>query len=192
MAVEAIIAGKQDEANKRLGRAESLYSKVDYQIKAIKAQEAGKVMLAAGYREAAETSLRAADQFELSVQALFSEKRRESISWSNHSACLQAKADYQAKACEAQENGKAVLTAGYNRAAATLERAAESYKKAAEARALGKWLTAHGFDKLGEKINREAHAKATRAEEAAKGGMSKFVSRIRSFVDFLGSVESDV
>ncbi|HLB33304.1 MAG TPA: hypothetical protein VJK54_03610, partial [Chthoniobacterales bacterium] len=104
--------------------ANSLEKTAAYWTKAFEAQEAGKTTLAAAYREAVATSERAADQWKLSAQTFAAGKKREGVRWMEEGASLQSKANYGAKASEAQEAGKTMLAAAYREAAATSQRAA--------------------------------------------------------------------
>ena len=105
--------------------------------KAAKAQERGKKILAAGYREAALTSQKAADQLELSKQKIKEKKWSERKNLHLEANSLQLKAEYQVKASEAQELRKTILAVSYREAAATSQRAADQYQQVALASITG-------------------------------------------------------
>ncbi|HLB33460.1 MAG TPA: hypothetical protein VJK54_04425, partial [Chthoniobacterales bacterium] len=154
----------------------SLQKKADYQAKASEAQEAGKTMLAAAYREAAAISQRAADQQELSVEkkAAGTWMIKTNCSWkgsrggSFEGLSLQAKADYQIKAAEAQEAGKTALARGCREAAATSQQAADQHRKAVMAFDARKEDEGERGFYTGESIQEQAdyQAKAAEAQEA--------------------------
>ncbi|HLB34807.1 MAG TPA: hypothetical protein VJK54_11320 [Chthoniobacterales bacterium] len=64
----AYAAGKENEGNSWCSAGKSLQSQVDYQVKAIEAQEVGKEALATSFRQAATTSQREAVQHEHSAK----------------------------------------------------------------------------------------------------------------------------
>src|SRR3990167_6659151 len=76
-----------------------------YEANASEAQEAGKTILAISYREIATTYQRVTDQYQQSVKTYAEGKKGETTIWHSIGVCLQASADYQAKASDAQEVG---------------------------------------------------------------------------------------
>src|SRR3990167_9092187 len=146
----------------------SLQSKAENEVKAIEAQEAGKIQLVAGYREIAATLEQIADQWKQSALALASGKKNEGVSWELVVKSLQAVADYQVKAITAEEAGKATLAAGYREVAAISERAADQYKQAAGARAVGNESEAEQLSNEGKRI--QAVADALVAEKTGEKG----------------------
>ncbi|HLB34211.1 MAG TPA: hypothetical protein VJK54_08255, partial [Chthoniobacterales bacterium] len=111
---------------------QSLQKQADYQAKAAEAQKAGKMVLSAGYREATETSCKAAEQYRLGAEAKASGKNDADGYWFWKGNSLQSQADYQVKAAEAQELGKITLSAGYREATETLQHAVDQFKIATE------------------------------------------------------------
>src|SRR3990167_8291965 len=116
----------------------SLYAKADCQAKAIEAREAGKVIQAADYTEAAATCQRAADQWEQVAQAVTSGKESEGISWAEACLSFVQQSECHKKAIEAQEAGNEALAAGYRKVIEISQRAGEYHQQAAEAFALEK------------------------------------------------------
>ncbi|HLB33901.1 MAG TPA: hypothetical protein VJK54_06655, partial [Chthoniobacterales bacterium] len=115
------------------------HSSADYQVKAAEAQEAGNLILAGGYREAAETLRKAVEQYQQAIRACTSKREREGMCWSSVGNSLELQADYQVKsaeyqikASEAQKTGKITLVAGYREAAETLQKAREALNQYAE------------------------------------------------------------
>ncbi|OHE75027.1 MAG: hypothetical protein A3F67_01475 [Verrucomicrobia bacterium RIFCSPHIGHO2_12_FULL_41_10] len=114
-----------------VGRA--LNMKADYEVKAIEAREAGKVVLLAGYKVVTETLERAAKivgslEYPRKNRRMIYNEEEQNILLCMACNSLQRKAEYQAKASEAGEAGKGVLAGGYREAAETLERAAKQFK----------------------------------------------------------------
>ncbi|HLB32836.1 MAG TPA: hypothetical protein VJK54_01250 [Chthoniobacterales bacterium] len=149
----------------------SLQDKAGYQAKASEAEEEGKMILSAGYREAIVTSEQAVNQGELSAMK-FSTSTYEGLYWLSEALCLRTQADYQSKAIEAEEAGKATLGAGYREASMTLIRAAEQHKQSAQLCVIGScsdlgYSTWHG---IGRSIQAKANyqAKASEAKEEGK------------------------
>ncbi|HLB34871.1 MAG TPA: hypothetical protein VJK54_11650 [Chthoniobacterales bacterium] len=159
--------GEEEEGN-------SLQKKADYQAKASEAQEAGKITLAAGYREAVATSQSAADQCKQSVQTEHAGKKHEAMCWVWVGDSLQKKAGYQAKATEAQQVGKTILAAAYREAAAISQSAADQWKLLAQTKASEKEDEDDVIDTLvggnGRPLQQKAdyQAKACEAEEIGK------------------------
>ena len=141
-----------------------------YWTKASDAHNAQKKLLVKGYREAAETSQRAADQHKLALQTKIEGKQSEALSWSNEGQSLQKQADYQAKACEAQDIGKEILALGYQEAAVTSQKAADQYRQAAQTKVAGKENegTSWGWKGLSLQAKADYEAKASEAQEAEK------------------------
>src|SRR3990167_8104310 len=168
--VEISIAGKESEGNSWYGRGRSLQSQADYQAKAAEAQESGKIQLAAGYREAVAISECAANQWKLSAETKAAGKNSEGVSWGNEGESLQKKADYQAKASDAQEAGKAQLAGGYREAVLLSQRAADQHRQAAEAASIGKETESTSWYWGGKSLQTMAdyHAKAYETAEAGK------------------------
>ncbi|OHE78796.1 MAG: hypothetical protein A3F67_04170 [Verrucomicrobia bacterium RIFCSPHIGHO2_12_FULL_41_10] len=174
LSAERKAAEKRNEGFSWQGQGVSLQSKADYQAKALEAQEAGKGELAAGYLKAAETSQRGANAQKLSAERHAVEKLDEGNSWQNQGISLQSKADYQAKASEAQEAGKAALAAGYLEVAETSQVAADAWKLAAERYAAGKEKEGNGLQNQGASLQSKANyqAKAIEAQEAGKAALA--------------------
>ena len=147
-----------------------LQAKANYLAKASEAHEVGKEQLAAGYREAAATSQRAADQRKLATIADDSRKVFESHSWEMEAQSLQKKANYQAKASEAQNAEKEELSVGYREAAAMSQRAADQCKLAAQTHIAGKKEEGFCWDREAQSLQKKANyqAKMSEAEEAGK------------------------
>ncbi|HLB32879.1 MAG TPA: hypothetical protein VJK54_01465, partial [Chthoniobacterales bacterium] len=189
LAVQAYVAGKDKEDDNWYWAGKSLQISADYQAKASEAQEAGKTQLAVGYREATATSQRASEQYELAVQTYAAVRESESKekesgtfkglknwghksgghSWGDGGKFLQAKADYQAKASEAQEAGKTELAVGYREAATTFQRAADQKKLAAQAYAAGKNSEGSSWAWEGTSLQSKADYQAKKAEAQEVG-----------------------
>ncbi|HLB32865.1 MAG TPA: hypothetical protein VJK54_01395 [Chthoniobacterales bacterium] len=148
----------------------SLQAKVDYQVKACEAEEAGKTTLAAGYKEAAVISDCAADQYRESALASAEGKESESISWHCAGKSLQLKAGYQAKASEAEEAKKTALAVGYKEVAAKSQDASDHFKQAVETSAVGKERESISWHWAGISLEEKVgyQTKAIEAEEAGK------------------------
>ncbi|HLB34189.1 MAG TPA: hypothetical protein VJK54_08145 [Chthoniobacterales bacterium] len=148
----------------------SLQSKAEYEVKAIEAQEAGKIQLVAGYREIAATLEQIADQWKQSALALASGKKNEGVSWELVVKSLQAVADYQVKAITAEEAGKATLAAGYKEVIAISQRAVDQIKKSITTKVVGKESEGVSWELAGKSLQAVAdyQAKAIEAEEAGK------------------------
>ena len=113
----------------------SLHSSVDYQIKVSEALAVGKENLAGGYKKAVEISRQAVHQFEKAAKTCVNNMLDFSrYSWHKAGESLQAEADYEAKASEAEDVGKASLAANCREIVVTLERAADLYQQAAQGR----------------------------------------------------------
>ena len=148
----------------------SVQLQADYQAKAAEAQEAGKTTLAAAYREAAETSRKAAEQHKQSVETIVVGKHSEGNSWYCAGLFLQSQVDYQVKAAETQETGRTTLAVGYREAAETSRKAAEKLKQSAEAKAAGKQSEGISWGWAGKSLQSQAdyQAKAAEAQETGK------------------------
>ena len=152
----------------------SLQSSADYRAKALEAEEAGKIKLAAAYREAAENSQIAGDRYQRSVQEHIAKKSLEGATWDSDAASLQAKTNYQIKTIEAEEAGKATLAAGYREAVATSQKAIDQCQRALQAIAAGKTTDASSLNSSGWyfKFGADYQAKAIEAEDAGKGTLA--------------------
>ena len=89
----------------------SLCAKAEYLVKAAEANEAGKIALAANYREAAVISQSAEKQYQEAMVFYSEERHEQGHIFAKKGASLQKKADYQVKISEAQEAENMVLTA---------------------------------------------------------------------------------
>ncbi|HLB34586.1 MAG TPA: hypothetical protein VJK54_10180, partial [Chthoniobacterales bacterium] len=170
LSAERYSVGKENEGVTLGFEGKSLQKKSDYQAKAAEAQEAGQTMLTEGYREAAQISQRAADQWKLSAQTKAAGRESEGVNWGWEGTSLQAKADYHAKAAEVQEAEKITLAEGYREAAATSQRAADQYKLEAQSKALGKESEGRSWGWEGSSLQAKAdyQAKAAEAQDAGK------------------------
>ena len=135
---ENALLGKEGEEISWSGAGSSAHFSADYQLKALEAEKAGKMTLATGYREAAATLEQATNCFEEAAEPCAKggdiTLHSQSISsWNWAGKSLQAKADYEAKASEAEEAGNAILAAGYRETGVTLEQAANLFKEAVQA-----------------------------------------------------------
>ncbi|HLB34686.1 MAG TPA: hypothetical protein VJK54_10705 [Chthoniobacterales bacterium] len=147
-AVQLLLEGKEQESNICWSEAHSFQSEgmvKKYRFQELEEQETGKAILAVVYREAASTSERAADQYKQSIQAYTAGKIREGICYSWAGRVLQAKANYQAKAIEAQEVGKETLVAGYKEVISILQIAAEQFNQTTETYRLEKWNEGNNY-----------------------------------------------
>ena len=162
--------GKLGESINWGNMGKSLQTVADYQVKASEAQEAGKVELVRGYQEVVAILQRAADQWKQSALAFASEKESEGNSLGGGGYSLQMKADYQAKAIEAQEIGKTELAAGYREAASIAHSAEAWHKQAAEAKAAGKECEGDRWGWAGKSLQERAdyQVKAIKAQDADK------------------------
>ncbi|HLB32699.1 MAG TPA: hypothetical protein VJK54_00525 [Chthoniobacterales bacterium] len=86
----------------------SLAKQANYQIKALEAQEAGKMQLVASYLEIALTLEGAADYFERSVQAYALGKNHESECWHKAALSLSLRAAYQEQKNKTKEVGQSI------------------------------------------------------------------------------------
>ncbi|HLB33260.1 MAG TPA: hypothetical protein VJK54_03390 [Chthoniobacterales bacterium] len=170
LADEKRIAGQEGEGNAWESYGDSLQKKADYQAKAIEAKEAGRKSLAVGYQEIAETFQGASDVYKLSAEKSAEGKESESISCYEEGVSLEKKADYQAKALNAQEAGKNNLAAAYREAAETSQGAAEAHKLSTEKAAQGKKGEEHSWYSYGGSLQSKAYnqAKAGEAQEIGK------------------------
>ncbi|HLB34788.1 MAG TPA: hypothetical protein VJK54_11225, partial [Chthoniobacterales bacterium] len=110
-------------------KGQSLQLKADYQAKAAEAQEAGQVQLAAGYKEAVATLEKAADCYERASQSYIAGKENDVTNWEKAKSSLEIVANYQVKACEAEQVGKIILAARYREQAARAQREADQYQQ---------------------------------------------------------------
>ena len=109
--------------------ADFLQKKVAYQVRAVEAEEAGREILAVGYREAAVSYQQGVDQYKLLVETYgeITSDRSEHLTY-----LLNERVKCQLKAAEAQEKGKEILAGGYRVAAESYKDAAKSYQGAIE------------------------------------------------------------
>ena len=135
-----------------------------YWRKAYKAEKEGKVTLVAGYGEAATTYEKAADCFQESGGA-FWEKQKS----------FQAKAEYQVKACEAEEAGEKQLAASYREAIAIFQQIASAIEKQEKAIQKEKAAKSVVAQKWKEVTEQQAHAVEylTKAAKACAEGKTK-------------------
>ena len=152
----------------------SLQTKAEYQVKSIDAQEAGKTVLAVACREAASVSQRAADQQDLAHGKFIIEKKDEGLAWHCLGRSLQAVANYQAKASEAEEEGKTILSIAYREAATTSQSAADRYRLSAQVYADGKesegicwFFEGESFQAIADYQAKASQAEATGVTELA-------------------------
>ncbi|HLB34162.1 MAG TPA: hypothetical protein VJK54_08010 [Chthoniobacterales bacterium] len=124
------------EAESLCNEAYALEEKADYQAKASEAEEAGKVTLAIGYKEAVITLQSVADLFKKSVQAAVLGKKDASRSWCEAGIAMRDKVFYQVKACEAVESARIALASAYQEASAMSACRVDLYKQSAEAYAM--------------------------------------------------------
>src|SRR3990167_5691748 len=167
---ETYIAEKDGEGTSRYWAGNSLQSVGSYQIKASEAREAGKVMLAEGYKNAISISHRAADQHQQATERKAEGKKSEGNSWGWEGSSLQTMADYQAKAYEVEEAGKIRLAAAYREASVISGKAAGHHRQSAEDSAAGKESASTSWYWVGKFLQTKAdyHAKASEAEEVCK------------------------
>ena len=162
--------GKIDEGVNYGVEGESLQLQADYQAKAVEEREAGREMLAEGYKEAAETSQRAAGIKHQAGEAIVAGKEYvgNSLSWVGQSFKL--KAEHQAKMIESMKEGKEVLTIRLREIVETLQKASEYYQQAADIFAVANVAEAYDYYLTGEyfRLEAENQAKANEAEEAEK------------------------
>ncbi|HLB33173.1 MAG: hypothetical protein A3F67_11300 [Verrucomicrobia bacterium RIFCSPHIGHO2_12_FULL_41_10] len=170
----AHVARKKSEANSWFWAGLSVHSYADQRLKAYEAQRARKATLAAGYRETAFIAERAAYYCKLSAEAKASGKESEGDSWGWCGLSCQARADYQAKANEAEEVGKTTLVMGYREAAATLERAEKYHREAAYAHRERKKREGFSLSNAGKSLQAKAgyQAKVYEAQEAGKAALA--------------------
>src|SRR3990167_11142017 len=163
-------AGKESESNNWYWVGASLQAKAEYQVKAIEAEEDGKITLGADYRMAAEVSQRAAEQFKKAALAVAEWKTKEGNSWAWEGRSLQANADYQVKAIEAEKIGKLKLAEGYREAAVTAGRAADQWKLAAQTYAAQRESVGNSWSMEARALKAKAdyQVKAVEAEESQK------------------------
>ena len=109
----------------------------DYLVKMVEAQQAGKTMLAAGYREAAKASYKQAEQWKQSAEIKIAQKGIEGVSFDYAAISLAELSEYQVRAAEAQEAGKTALAASYREVVETYQKAAEQLQESALAYAAG-------------------------------------------------------
>src|SRR3990167_6233164 len=172
LAAERKASRKESEGTKWYNAACSIQAVADYQTKALETQELGKLQLAAGYREAATTSQRAADQWKLSAEATLDEKKSQNdcnnLGFVGES--LQTKADYQAKASEAQDAGKNDLAKGYLEVITIFQKAEDLLLVAERMHAAGEAVKADCFRRESLPLQAKANylAKASEAHEVGK------------------------
>ena len=161
---------------------------IAYEVQAIEAEEAGKKILAAVYREAAETYQKAADAEKLAAERHSAKKTDEQDSWSLQKKSLLSKADCQVKAGEAHVAGKIELAIGYHEAAESYQRAADQYKKAVLAKAARgqKYNDSYNvLQRVASAIEKEASMRAektdyqAKANEAQEAGQSVLAAAYR-------------
>ena len=129
----------------------ALQFQADYQAKAYEAEEVGKLILAAGYREVATTLQYAAGLWKLSAEAYAAGKDDAGLGWSSAGRRFKYQADYQAKACEAVEEGEVVLAAHYRELAVKSEHVADQRKLAAQAYAADQRTLSEQISAAGKK-----------------------------------------
>src|SRR3990167_3778908 len=172
LAAERKASRKESEGTKWYNAACSIQAVADYQTKALETQELGKLQLAAGYREAATTSQRAADQWKLSAEATLDEKKSQNdcnnLGFVGES--LQTKADYQAKASEAQDAGKNDLAKGYLEVITIFQKAEDLLLVAERMHAAGEAVKADCCRRESLPLQAKANylAKASEAHEVGK------------------------
>src|SRR3990167_9513580 len=140
------------------GTANSLEKTSKYWTKEDQAEGEGKATLAAGYREAAAITQRSADKYQAIVERGVKGVSKEEIFGWEGGLSLQKQADYQVKAIEAEEAGKAQLATTYREAAALSEKAAEQYEQAAQAFDEGKKSESIQVLNTGKATQKEADA----------------------------------
>ncbi|HLB34021.1 MAG TPA: hypothetical protein VJK54_07280 [Chthoniobacterales bacterium] len=178
------------EESKNSGKAcrkdvgKSFQAMADYLVKASEAEEIGKVGLAAGYREAAATFERAVEVHGKLSLASYTESHD---SLHNEGCSLNAKAECQAKAIEAEEVGKVVLATGYREAAATLERAVEQYQQSALAFASEKNSEGINYEKIGVSLDRQSGYQVMAVEKKEKEkSQENFINKNNMTLDTTG------
>ncbi|HLB33937.1 MAG TPA: hypothetical protein VJK54_06855, partial [Chthoniobacterales bacterium] len=177
--------GKIDEGVNYGVEGECLQLQADYNIKAIEAEEAGKVILATGYREAAETSQRAAGIKHQAGEAIASGKEYvgNSLSWVGQS--LKLKAEYQAKIIIAREAGKEVLAVRYREVVETSQKASEYYQQAADIFALEKINEGYNDYLVGEYLRSKAEYQAEVAEKAEEESEKSVIKKTDKIISSL-------
>ncbi|HLB33744.1 MAG TPA: hypothetical protein VJK54_05865, partial [Chthoniobacterales bacterium] len=128
----------ESEWHSWLSAGRNLRSKMRNKEKAMKAQEAGKTILAAGYREAVVIAEHAADCFKKAAVAKAIGKKNENIGWFRVGEVLELQREYYIKLIEAQESKKENVASIYREAIGVLKKTADYYQQAACAFALGK------------------------------------------------------
>ncbi|HLB34075.1 MAG TPA: hypothetical protein VJK54_07575 [Chthoniobacterales bacterium] len=109
------------------------------------------------------------DFLKLSVETDVAGKESESISLNMLGKSLQAMADYQAKASEAEETGKATLAAGYREASTISEEAAHRYKQSVALLAEEKEDESDSFSFEGNALQLKADYQVRALEAEEKG-----------------------
>ncbi|HLB34094.1 MAG TPA: hypothetical protein VJK54_07670, partial [Chthoniobacterales bacterium] len=197
LAAKVYAAGKQDESSSWQWEGYYLKAKAEHQAKAAEAQEAGKIALATGYREAAETYQRAIEYQKANYQnkqvaktSALSEMKRdidqrldlENSYWSQPASLSGDSACYQVKACETQEvaseaqkTGKINIAEDYRKAAVAYQSAADQYKLAAQASVARKKSECNSLSNAGAAFYNAAEKleKAIEAEAAGKPEVAK-------------------
>ena len=169
-ALEAHIVDKEAQRNSCSWAGRYMHSSAERQLKALEAQAAGSVILAVGYQGASETSQKAVGCEKQAITAHILGKEDEGYCWAWVAHSLQKKADYQAKACEAEDADKTILAVGYREAAVISELASDQWKLSAKAKIAGKISEGNSWGWVGDSLQLKAdyQAKEFEAEEVKK------------------------
>ncbi|HLB32700.1 MAG TPA: hypothetical protein VJK54_00530 [Chthoniobacterales bacterium] len=160
---ERIAEGKKIKSDCLNNQGVFLESKADYQVQAIKAEQAGQRELTVDYREMAETYQRAADAYKLADEKSAEGKQSEADSWKWQGRCFKAKAHYQDKATWKNKR----FAVDYREVAEMCQRAADQYRESALAKATGKDNDYNCLWRAAEITREETIRKAIAAEETA-------------------------
>src|SRR3990167_932565 len=160
---ERIAEGKKIKSDCLNNQGVFLESRADYQVQAIKAEQAGQRELTVDYREMAETYQRAADAYKLADEKSAEGKQSEADSWKWQGRCFKAKAHYQDKATWKNKR----FAVDYREVAEMCQRAADQYRESALAKATGKDNDYNCLWRAAEITREETIRKAIAAEETA-------------------------
>ncbi|HLB33220.1 MAG: hypothetical protein A3F67_04095 [Verrucomicrobia bacterium RIFCSPHIGHO2_12_FULL_41_10] len=162
---------KGNESYSWLSVGESFQAVKAYKVKAIEAQEVGKAALAGGYREAATTSQRAADQWRLAAQTFAAGKGYEGLTHQSAGVSFEKIACDQGRMIEMQEAGKEALAAGYQEAVAGCQEAAEALQRAVDQRKESAQAKVSELERIYSFVpSRTSSAERSRCDSKESGG----------------------
>ncbi|HLB34083.1 MAG TPA: hypothetical protein VJK54_07615 [Chthoniobacterales bacterium] len=161
----AKISNKIKEGSFLYLEGRSIQSQAYCQVKAIEAGEAGKAILAAGYREVAATYQCTADQWEKGAETFASGEQARWFIWQFAANSLEQKAIYQEKLIIAQDAEKEALVVGYQEVIEIFQSSSEYYQQALAAFALEKEDEGAGWKNIADFLALKAKNKIKTVEE---------------------------